>query len=36
MNRILSGGKRGDKAATIQAFPAWGRGAASAVDRVLS
>lgn len=25
MTRILRGGKRGDKAATIQAFPAWGR-----------
>ena len=28
--------KKGGEAATIQAFPAWGRGTASAVDRVLS
>ena len=33
---ILSGEKRGGKAATIQAFPAWGKGTASAMDRVLS
>ena len=33
---ILSGEKRGGKAATIQAFPTWGKGTASAVDRVLS
>ena len=28
--------KKGGEAASIQAFPAWGRGTASAVDRVLS
>ena len=33
---ILNGEKRGSKAATIQAFPAWGKGTASAMDRVLS
>ena len=33
---ILNGEKRGGKAAAIQAFPAWGRETASAVDRVLS
>ena len=33
---ILNGEKRGGKAATIQAFPAWGKGTASAGDRVLS
>ena len=33
---ILNGEKRGGKATAIQAFPAWGRETASAVDRVLS
>ena len=28
--------KKGGEAASLQAFPAWGRGTASAVDRVLS
>ena len=28
--------KKGGEGASIQAFPAWGRGTASAVDRVLS
>ena len=36
ISSILNGEKRGSKAATIQAFPAWGRGTASAGDRVLS
>ena len=36
VSSILNGEKRGSKAATIQAFPAWGRGTASAGDRVLS
>ena len=36
VSSILNGEKRGGKAATIQAFPAWERGTASAMDRVLS
>ena len=36
VSSILNEEKRGGKAAAIQAFPAWGKGTASAVDRVLS